>query len=99
TIPHAALELFFDEILAAPATEGLLVGLYAVALPALDAALARHIADTNPLADAPSVRLVRFARLELADMIEFGRRCLECLVDADARAELGAWEANLAAAL
>ena len=66
-IPHAALELFFDEILAAPTTEALLVGLYAVALPALDAALARHIADTNPLADAPSVRILRFARLELAD--------------------------------
>src|SRR5436190_14290976 len=73
-VPHPALELFFDEILAAPTTEALLVGLYAIALPALDAALARHVADTNPLADAPSVRILRFARLELADMIDFGRR-------------------------
>src|SRR5204863_4876283 len=79
-VPHPALELFFDEILAAPTTEALLVGLYAVALPALDAALARHVADTNPLADAPSVRVLRFARLELADMIDFGRRCLDGLV-------------------
>src|SRR5438094_9663945 len=59
-IPHPALEVFFDEILAAPTTEALLVGLYAAALPALDAALARHVADTNPLADAPSVRVIRF---------------------------------------
>src|SRR5438093_2510767 len=57
TVPHPALEVFFDEILAAPTTGELLVGLYATALPALDAALARHLADTNPLADAPSVRV------------------------------------------
>src|SRR5207253_4129835 len=47
SVPHPALEVFFDEILAAPTTGELLVGLYATALPALDAALARHLADTN----------------------------------------------------
>jgi hypothetical protein len=98
-VPHPALELFFDEILAAPTTEALLVGVYAVALPALDAALARHVADTNPLADAPSIRVIRFARLELADMIDFGRRCIDCLVDAETRAGLAAWEATLGEAL
>ena len=71
-VPDPALEIFFDEILAAPTTGELLVGLYEMALPALDAALARHMADTNPLTDAPSVRVCRFARLELADMIDFG---------------------------
>src|SRR6516164_2388765 len=90
-VPHPALGVFFDEILAAPMTQELLVGLYEKALPALDAALARHIADTNPLADAPSVRVCRFARLEIADMIEFGRRCIACLVDERARAEMGPW--------
>ncbi len=90
-VPDPALEVFFDEILAAPTTGELLVGLYEVALPALDAALARHIADTNPLADAPSVRVCRFARLELADMIGFGRECIACLVDDDARAAMQPW--------
>src|SRR5262252_4166892 len=56
-VPDPALEVFFDEILAAPTTAELLVGLYEKALPALDAALKRHLDDTNPLADAPSVRL------------------------------------------
>ena len=69
-VPDPDLQIFFDEILAAPTTAELLVGLYEHALPALDAALARHIADTNPLTDAPSVRVCRFARLELADMID-----------------------------
>jgi hypothetical protein len=90
-IPHPALEIFFDEILAAPTTEELLVGIYEKALPALDAALERHMADTNRLTDAPSIRVCRFARLELADMIEFGNRCINCLVDADARAAMQAW--------
>jgi hypothetical protein len=61
--------------------------------------LARHVADTNPLADAPSVRIIRFARLELADMIDFGRRSIECLVDNQTRSGLAAWERLLADAL
>src|SRR5947209_10182007 len=54
-VPHEALAIFFDAILAAPTTEGLLVGVYEKGLPALDAALARHLADTNPVTAAPSV--------------------------------------------
>src|SRR5438876_4591545 len=51
-VPDRALEIFFDEILAAPTTAELLVGVYEKALPALDEALGRHISDTNTLADA-----------------------------------------------
>jgi hypothetical protein len=91
TVPDPALEIFFNEILAAPATAELLVGLYEKALPALDEALARHVADTNPLADAPSVRLCRFARLELADMMDFGNRSIACLVPADTRTQMSPW--------
>src|SRR2546428_379240 len=45
--PHAALEVFFDEILAAPGTEELVLGLYDKAVPALKGALQNHLADTN----------------------------------------------------
>src|SRR5215213_5886274 len=48
-VPHAGLGLFFDEILAAPTTAALLVGVYEHALPALRDALQRYRADTNPL--------------------------------------------------
>jgi hypothetical protein len=89
--PHAALEILFDEILAAPTTEMLLAGLYEVALPALDAAMTGHQADTNPLTDAPSLRVCRFARLELADMIDFGQKCLSCLVDAETHTKMQPW--------
>ena len=89
-VPHPALQVFFDELLAAPTTAELLVGIYEKALPALDAALADYIADTNPLCDAPSVRVCRFARLELADMLAFGQKCIDCLV-AEERQGLSAW--------
>ena len=101
-VPDAALAVLFDEILAAPTTAELVVGLYEIALPALDAALAAHITDTNPLADAPSVRVCRFARLELADMIAFGRKAVECLVGPSVRAAIEPWmrllNASMAAA-
>ncbi len=98
-VPDPALEIVFDEILAAPTTGELLVGLYEVAVPALEAALARHLADTNPLADAPSVRVCRFARLELGDMLAFGREAIEKLVDADGRQAMRLWLAILSGAL
>jgi hypothetical protein len=90
-VPDPALEIFFDEILAAPTTVELLVGLYEKALPALDTALAKHIADTNRLTDAPTVRLCRFARLELADMIDFGVKSIACLVDPQTRESMKPW--------
>ena len=90
-IPHEALEICFDEILAAPKTEELLMGLYESALPALEAALQRHVADTNPLADAPSIRLCRFALLEIGDMIQFGRLAIEKLVSPEKRAVFKPW--------
>src|SRR6267143_892364 len=80
-IPHPALEVFFDELLAAPGTEELLLGLYERALPALKASLEKHLADTNPLVDQPSVRLCRFALLELDDMLKFGAATIASLID------------------
>ncbi len=94
-IPHEAFQILFDEILAAPTTEALLLGAYEVALPALDAALARHLRDTNPLSDAPSVRVIRFARLEIDDMLEFGRASIDCLVEERKYAEYREWLAFL----
>ncbi|HEY3853493.1 MAG TPA: hypothetical protein VGO67_03765 [Verrucomicrobiae bacterium] len=90
-VPDKNLEIFFDEILAAPTTEELLTGLYSKALPALKTSLENHIAATNPLADAPSVRLCRFALLELDDMIRFGAQCVNSLIDAGAERKMESW--------
>jgi hypothetical protein len=90
-VPHEALRIFFDEILAAPSTEELLVGIYEKALPNLDTALAGHQTDTNVLADAPSIRVCRFARLEVGDMIEFGRKSIASMVGARHRSAMSSW--------
>ncbi len=90
-VPHPAMQIFFDEILAAPTTGELLVGIYEKALPALDQAMARHQADTNPLTDAPSIRVCRFARLEIGDMIAFGQKSIACLVDEKAHTAMQSW--------
>ena len=80
-IPHPALSIFFDEILAAPTTDELVLGLYDKAFPALKAALEKHGQDTNPLVDAPSVRLIRFALMEVGDMLAFGAKAVASLSD------------------
>src|SRR6218665_2026993 len=60
-VPDPALEIFFDEIQAAPTTAELLFGIYGTAIPILGAALTKHRVETNPLADAPTVRVIKFA--------------------------------------
>src|SRR6266566_3789527 len=94
-VPDPSLEIFFDEILGAPTTEELVLGLYEKAFPAVKEALGRHVADTNPLVDQPSVRLCRFALLELEDMLTFGARTIAALVDRDCRQRTVNWLALL----
>ncbi len=52
-VPHPALERLMDEVVCAPTTEELLVGVYQVVLPAVIAACERLKNDAHPLADAP----------------------------------------------
>ena len=71
-VPHPALEVYFDEILAAPTTQDLLAGVYGHAMGALHVAIERYVGETNPLTDAPSRRVLRFALLELHEMAQVG---------------------------
>jgi hypothetical protein len=71
---HASIDLqvFFDEILAAPTTIALLHGIYDKAVPATLGAMQTYAEEVNPLADAPSRRVLRFAQMELRDMLAYG---------------------------
>ncbi len=84
-VPGPGLELLFDEIRQAPTTEALLMGIYEVALPELRAALERHWRVTHPLADQPTRRLLRWALVELEDVMDYGRRAIQALVGAEGR--------------
>jgi len=90
-IPDAHLDTFFKEIQNAPTTEELMVGLYGYALPALERGLKRHLEDTNPLADHPTTRLVKFARLEINEAVEYGEKALPCLVSVEHRHAMKPW--------
>ena len=91
SVPDEHLEILFDEILAAPTTVELLLGVYEAALPSLQNALQQHLADTNPLADHPSVRMIRFALLEIGEMIALGQATIDELVDEKQRAQSQSW--------
>jgi hypothetical protein len=90
-VPDENIEVLFDEILSAPTTEELILGLYEKAIPALTRVLERHVAATNRLADAPTVRVCRFALLELEDMEKFGVEAIRCLVPVERRREVTPW--------
>jgi len=89
-VPHPAFELFFDEILQAPTTGELLLGIYEVALPAVRAAIVRHRDEAHPLADQPTRRLLRFALLELDDLLDYGHQAISALVPPAGRLEADA---------
>ncbi|MGA7340726.1 MAG: hypothetical protein WBE72_22905 [Terracidiphilus sp.] len=93
--PDPMLDAFFDEVLAAPATESLLVGLYEHALPAVVLALEQLMSDTNRLFDYPTYRLCRFALLELEEAEEYGEEAVRCLVKQSDCEALGDWPATL----
>lgn len=90
-VPDENLDVFFDEILGAATTEELLLGVYEKALPAVKAVLEEHTRDTNLLADHPSVRVCRFALVEINEAIEFGKKCIAPLVDAATRQRVSKW--------
>jgi hypothetical protein len=91
--PDASLDLFFDEILAAPGVEALVLGLYEHAVPAVNRALERLMADTNKLFDHPTYRICRLTLLEMQDILQYGREAVRVLVKD--RESLGDWPSTL----
>jgi hypothetical protein len=94
-IPHPALAVFFDEILSTPSTEERVLGLYEKAIPALLETLHRYIAQTHPLADAPSIRLCRIALMDVEDMARYGAQAVKSLVTPEQRQASAQWLALL----
>lgn len=90
-IPHPALAVFFDEILATPSTAERVLGLYENAFPALRAALTRYIETSHPLADAPSIRLCKLALVDLDAICTYGRQVVEALVTPAQRETSAQW--------
>jgi hypothetical protein len=90
-VPHPGLGVFFDEILATPSTEERVLGMYEKALPALRDALQTYIKASHPLADAPSIRLCRFALIDVKDMCRYGELAVKALVSPEERQKSAQW--------
>ena len=99
-VPHENLEGFFDEIRNAPDRERMLAGLYRVALPALRESMRAYREETNPLADAPGLRVLRVVLPEVEAMITWGEKACAALENSgsgegedhtDWLEELGGW--------
>jgi hypothetical protein len=94
--PDPDLNAFLEELLRSRTTTELLVGIYGVTLPALRDAYYRHIHNTNPLVDYPTVRLMRFALAEVTEAIEWGDKALATLMlDKGAAREAASWREHL----
>lgn len=94
-IPHPALAVLFDEILATPSTSERLLGLYEKAWPALRDALRNYIGQTHVLADAPTLRLCRHALLDIDDICAYGEKIVASMVSAEERKASAQWLALL----
>lgn len=90
-VPHPGLKLAVDEVRSAPDATALCVGLYDLLLPSLRESLEEYRQATNPLADAPSVRLSRFALLDVDDMLRFGRVAIEGLATTHESQAMDGW--------
>ena len=97
--PDAALDLFFDEIAAAPDLESLLTGLYQYAFPAVVARVEELKRETNRLLDHQTFRVCRMASIELEDITSYGNAALACLVGGKATDENQQWAKCLAGCL
>ena len=65
----AALDAFLVQVEAARDSQELLAGVYGVLYPALASAYRDHLARTNPLVDHPTRRILRFALLDIEDVL------------------------------
>ena len=90
-VPHPALEVFFDEILATPSTGERILGIYEKAFPALREGFKAYIEQTHPLADAPSLRLCRHALLDIEDICAWGEKAVSAIITDAQRRESAQW--------
>jgi hypothetical protein len=84
-VPDTNMEIFFDELLAAPTIEELILGIYEVAVPELIQSLQRHVEEAHLLADQPSRRICLLALFELEELAAYGRSAIAALVTNEQR--------------
>jgi hypothetical protein len=90
-LPAEELDLVRKELLSAPTTEAFVLGMYGVLVPEILKCFEMLLGVTNKLFDHPTVRLSRFALLEVGDINEYGQQAIACLTTDAERKELQPW--------
>ena len=93
--PNSSLDIFFDEILTAPTTASLVLGIYGHAIPAVHDALEALLRDTSRLFDHPTYRAVRFAQIEFDEVMSYAEAAGAAMVLEPDRTSLDEWSASL----
>ena len=79
-VPDDKLQTLFAELIRTHTTVELLAGVYDVMKPAMIEALKLHLAQTNPLVDYPTCRLLRLILAEEEEMLMWGSQALAALI-------------------
>jgi uncharacterized ferritin-like protein (DUF455 family) len=99
--PPVAVQRWLDTLDEARTPLHFLVGMYRVAKPHLASAMAEHMATTDPVCDAPTLRTLRPIVHELTEQIAWGETAVAavCADEPAHVAEVVAWQAHLEAML
>ena len=101
TAPDPHLEALLEEVLRSGDAVELLAGAYGVTRSALAEAYRQHLAETNPLVDHPTRRILRFALQDHDDALIWSTIALDALSQRDpgAARRAGEWRDHLYAYL
>src|SRR3569623_594371 len=92
----ADVDRFIEELLSAADAPELLVGLHQVAGAALATAYRHHIDDTDPVADAPTIRLLRRVLLDYEPMLAWASAAIDAYIAGGVdEGRLGQWRWHL----
>src|SRR5205814_2211591 len=92
----ADIDRFIEEMLSAWDAPEFLVGLHQVAGRALETTYRHHIDDTDPITDAPTIRLLRRILADYEPMLEWAEQAIAAYVEGGAdETRLGSWRWHL----
>ena len=92
----AEIDRFIDELLSASDPAELLVGVHQVAGRALQTAYRHHIDDTDPVTDAPTIRILRRILSDYEPMLDWAEHVIAAYIAGGIdEARLGSWRWHL----
>ncbi len=90
------IDRFIEEMLSAADAPELLVGVHQVAGRALDLAYAHHCDLTDPITDAPTIRILRRIRMDYEPMLEWAEQAIEAYIEGGVdESRLSVWRWHL----